>query len=210
MFDTDTQLLSEAYSRILGEGKALTPDQIAKKAQPAGSAGKKGEALPKNKTEDKATEETLEKVPYTDQHADNFNQDGEDTKVKDRYVVKENELPQKVDVKQAFTRSPEQIDAYEGLVMDTSIDFTNALIEINNQINKIGGDTIAPGMRREMGMILSRILDDFKRNKLPAADDVAPHRPDPEFEGGEEAGNILDDEDTAEGKIRLANQAREE
>jgi len=87
MTDKDTHLLSEAYELMLE--KALTPEQIAKKAQPAGSAGKKGESLPKNSTEDKSVEKTLEKVPYTDQHPENFDKDGVDTKVEDRYVVKE-------------------------------------------------------------------------------------------------------------------------
>jgi len=89
MSDKDTQLLAEAYVNQVLLEKALTPAQIAKNAQPAGSSGKKSGELPKNKTEDKETLKTLEEVPYTDQHADNFNQDGVDTKVEDRYVVKE-------------------------------------------------------------------------------------------------------------------------
>lgn len=89
MTDNDTKLLSEAYSRVLGE-KALTPEQIAKKAKPA---GKGGGGLPKNKKEDKETLETLAAKPYTDQDPENFDQDGENKTVKDEYTLKEAVVP---------------------------------------------------------------------------------------------------------------------
>lgn len=88
MTDNDTKILCEAYQAIF-ESKALTPKQIASKAQPAGSTGTKTDKLPNVDAGDTDIEKTLEQSPYTDQHADNFDQDGVDTKIEDRYIAKE-------------------------------------------------------------------------------------------------------------------------
>lgn len=223
MFDKDNTLLGEAYIRmktIVTEDKALTPEQIAGNAQAAG--GKKSEGLPKNKTEDKATLKTLEEVPYTDQNADNFTQDGVDKKVKDRYTLKEgdeaaavdafyngkkkkvvkeeheddgsgyrskedkdlNELENaqdtakevyrnakpsegQVDPKASFTRSAEHQQNLDALFTEITEDLVKALKIIDSELKEIGGDTLYPSMRREAGMLISRIVDDFKRGKLP-------------------------------------------
>jgi hypothetical protein len=172
MFDNDTKLLSEAYEKMLGE-KALTPEQIAKNAQPAGTAGTKGEELPKNKECDKETEKTLENPPYTDQDPENFDQDGVDTKVKDRYVVKEETVPveqpvaEKVPVKQAFTRTDEQQAKFDEALYHFAMGITGDLQAFEQEIRTIGGEMITPALIREASQTLTRIIDDFRRGRNP-------------------------------------------
>ena len=85
---SDSRELMNVYEQMITESKALTPDQIAKQAKPANNTVK--DKLTTDNTDgDKTTKDILSKPPFTDQDPENVNQDGIDTKVKDRYVVKE-------------------------------------------------------------------------------------------------------------------------
>ena len=86
---SDSRELMTVYEQMINEScKALTPDQIAKKAKPA-SNNIKDKITADSIDGDKQTKDILSKPPFTDQDPKNVNQDGVDKKIKDRYVVKE-------------------------------------------------------------------------------------------------------------------------
>lgn len=86
---SDSRELMTVYEQMINEScKALTPDQIAKKAKPADNKIK--DKITADSTNgDKTTKDILSKPPFTDQDPENIDQDGVDTKIKDRYVMKE-------------------------------------------------------------------------------------------------------------------------
>lgn len=86
---SDSRELMTVYEQMINEScKALTPDQIAKKSKPADNKIK--DKITTDSTNgDKTTKDILSKPPFTDQNPENIDQDGVDTKVKDRYVMKE-------------------------------------------------------------------------------------------------------------------------
>lgn len=92
MRDSESRLLAEKYQLIL-EGKALTPEQIAKKAKPAGSnkGGGKGGLCVGNGCLETSNKEGKKTEQPSDNDAEKRNQDGENIEVKDPYVLKETE-----------------------------------------------------------------------------------------------------------------------
>lgn len=183
MSSNDTQILTEAYSKMLiGEGKALTPEQIAKNAQPAGSTGKKGPELAKNKDEDKDTTKTLEEVPYTDQHADNFDQDGVDTKVKDRFTLKEadavaefygtkKKLIKEDDAQPPVpNRVPEETESerlIDELCYETAMHITGMLEELSEALPQRVKPEDVRKAKLQLAVLIKRLADDFRFDRLP-------------------------------------------
>ena len=86
---SDSREIMTVYEQMINEScKALTPDQIAKKAKPADNKIK-DKITADNIDGDKTTKDIISKPPFTDQDPENIDQDGVDTKIKDRYVMKE-------------------------------------------------------------------------------------------------------------------------
>jgi hypothetical protein len=183
MRDNDSRLLAEAYQLIL-EGKALTPEQIAKQAKPAGSSkgGSKGGTsvatggLATSNTEGKGAEQP------SSNDAENIDQDNKDTTVKDPFVLKETdeaEAPVETSDEPAADVQGENVApggdtggaqdpeaAAQELVYHAAMELTGTLESIAEQLASFPPE-IARHAKVDLAMALKRIVDDFKLGRLP-------------------------------------------
>ena len=165
MTDNDTKKLADAYQLVLeSTAKALTPEQIAKRAKPAGSS-KGGTDLPSNKEGAKTEQPSSNDM-------ENIDGDNKDTKVKDPYVLKEDgeeavSNPES-DVPKTDIQGENAAPAVntEDIVYEAAMELTGTLEEINENLRSMD-PKIGRSLRSELAMTLKRIVDDFKYGRLP-------------------------------------------